>query len=168
LGGLHALIAFSGLQAVALAALGFTEGLIALYVLAALFGLGFGGVFPVYTVIVREHLPSIEAGRWTGIVFMFGATGMGIGSWIGGVMFDMTGTYLWAFLVGVGFNVVNLLIILAIRPRTAPPGLDDFASRPVARARRARRRDASEILRQPDYSVPAARPSSDPGGRLTR
>ena len=137
LGGLHALIAFSGLQAVALAALGFTEGLIALYVLAALFGLGFGGVFPVYTVIVREHLPSIEAGRWTGIVFMFGATGMGIGSWIGGVMFDKTGTYLWAFLVGVGFNVVNLLIILAIRPRTAPPrpGLDDFVSRPVARDR---------------------------------
>jgi MFS family permease len=127
LGGLHALIAFSGLQAVALAALGFTEGLIALYVLAALFGLGFGGVFPVYTVIVREHLPSIEAGRWTGIVFMFGATGMGIGSWIGGVMFDKTGTYLWAFLVGVGFNVVNLLIILAIKPRKAPPRIGKTA-----------------------------------------
>jgi MFS family permease len=115
LGGLWALIAFSGLQAVTLSVLGFTDGLIALYVVAALFGLGFGGVFPVYTVIVREH-----AGRWTGMVFMFGAGGMGLGSWIGGVMFDLTGTYFWAFLIGVGFNVVNLLIILALKLRSMP------------------------------------------------
>ncbi len=52
---------------------------------------------------------------------MFGA-GMGIGSWLAGVMFDMTGTYLWAFLAGLGFNVVNLLIVLAIKLRLEPPG----------------------------------------------
>ena len=121
-GGLGSLLMFSGLQAVTLATLGVTEGLVALYVVATLFGLGFGGVFPVYTVIVREHLPLSQAGRWTGVVFMFGAIGMGIGSWTGGVMFDMTGTYFWAFLVGVGFNVVNLLIILAIKLRMEPPG----------------------------------------------
>ncbi len=83
-------------------------------------GFGFGGVFPVYTVIVREHLPISQAGRWTGMVFMFGAGGMGLGSWIGGVMFDLTGTYFWAFLIGVGFNVVNLLIILALKLRSMP------------------------------------------------
>ncbi len=121
-GGLGALMLLSGLQAVALATFGVTEGLVALYVVAALFGLGFGGVFPIYTVIVREHLPTSQAGRWTGVVFMFGATGMGIGSWIAGVMFDVTGTYFWAFLLGVGFNVVNLLIILAIKLRMEPPG----------------------------------------------
>ncbi len=121
-GGLGALLMLSGLQAAMLATLGVTEGLIALYVVAALFGLGFGGVFPIYTVIVREHLPLSQAGRWTGIMFMFGATGMGIGSWVAGVMFDVTGTYFWAFLVGVGFNVVNLLIILAIKLRMEPPG----------------------------------------------
>ena len=121
-GGLRALLMFSGLQAAALATLGMTEGLLALYVVAALFGLGFGGVFPVYTVIVREHLPLARAGRWTGMVFMYGACGMGIGSWTAGVMFDLTGTYVWAFLVGVGFNVLNLLIILAIKLRIEPPG----------------------------------------------
>jgi hypothetical protein len=45
---------------------------------------------------------------------------MGLGSWIGGVMFDLTGTYFWAFLIGVGFNVVNLLIILALKLRSMP------------------------------------------------
>ena len=29
----------------------------------------------------------------------------------------------WAFLVGVGVNIVNLLIILAIKFRVAPPGI---------------------------------------------
>ena len=120
-GGLSSLLIFSGLQAVTLSILGATEGLVALYVVATLFGLGFGGVFPVYTVIVRELLPASQAGRWTGVVFMFGACGMGIGSWTAGVMFDLTGTYIWAFLVGVGVNIVNLLIILAIKLRVEPP-----------------------------------------------
>lgn len=134
LGGLRALLALSGLQAAALAALGFTEGLIAIHIVAALFGLGFGGVFPIYTVIVREHLPLSQAGRWTGMMFMFGAGGMGLGSWTAGVMFDLTGTYMWAFLVGVGFNVANLLIITTIMTRMAPPG-EPARSKRLDRAR---------------------------------
>jgi MFS family permease len=122
-GGLTALMLFSGIQAVALAILVATEGLVALYLVAALFGFGFGGVFPVYTVIVREHLPLSQAGRWTGVVFMFGAGGMGIGSWLAGMMFDMTGAYPMAFMAGFGFNIVNLLIVLAIKLRLEPPGL---------------------------------------------
>ena len=122
-GGLGALLMFSGLQAGSLATLGVTEGLAALYVVAMLFGFGFGGVFPTYAVIVREHLPASQAGRWTGVVFMFGAIGMGIGSWTGGVMFDLTGNYFWAFLVGVAVNVINLLIILVIKLRREPPGI---------------------------------------------
>jgi MFS family permease len=121
LGGLATLLILSGLQAVMLATFSVTEGLIALYVVASLFGLGFGGVFPIYAIIVREYLPTSQAGRWTGVVLMFGAGGMGIGSWIAGVMFDVTGTYLWAFLLGVVFNVVNLLIIFAIKLRMEPP-----------------------------------------------
>ena len=120
-GGLTTLMILSGLQAVMLATFSVTEGLIALYVVASLFGLGFGGVFPTYAIIVREYLPTSQAGRWTGVVLMFGAGGMGIGSWIAGGMFDVTGTYLWAFLLGVVFNVVNLLIILAIKLRMEPP-----------------------------------------------
>ena len=121
-GGLATLLILSGLQAVMLATFSVTEGLIALYVVASLFGLGFGGVFPTYAIIVREYLPTSQAGRWTGVVLMFGAGGMGIGSWIAGVMFDVTGTYLWAFLLGVVFNVANLLIILAIKLGMEPPG----------------------------------------------
>ena len=54
-----------------------------LLILGIGFGLGYGGIFPVYAVIIREYMPPKEAGRRTGIVFLFGAIAMGIGSWMG-------------------------------------------------------------------------------------
>ncbi len=114
MGGLRALLGFSALQAASLAAMTAVDGLAALYVAAALFGFGYGGIFPVYAVIVREHMPALEAGWRTGLVFMFGAAAMGFGSWLGGYLFDQTGTYVPAFLVGVGFNVANIVVVLAL------------------------------------------------------
>ena len=117
-GGLRALIAFSIVQAASLALLAVVDGLVTLYVAAALFGFGYGGIFPVYAVIVREHLPILRVGRNTGLVFLFGATGMGIGSWMGGQLYDMTGSYVFAFLIGVGFNLFNLALIAVLILRT--------------------------------------------------
>jgi MFS family permease len=119
-GGLRSLAAFSGLQAAALALLTAVDGLAALYILAALFGFGYGGIFPVYSVTVREHMPAHEAGRRIGVIFLFGAVAMGFGSWMGGVLFDATGTYTLAFLIGVAFNVVNIAVVAFLLVRTGP------------------------------------------------
>ncbi len=111
-GGLRALLIFSGLQAVMLTVFTLTHELWALYVVAALFGLGYGGLFPVYAVAIRDHLPVGEIGRRTGVVFFVGAVAMGMGGWLGGFMFDRTGSYDAPFLIGAGFNAVNVLIVL--------------------------------------------------------
>lgn len=113
-GGLKAIFVFSIAQAVFLTALAFTTDLTALYVLGVLFGLGYGGILPCYPVIVREYLPAAETGRRTGLVILCGGTGMGIGSWLGGVGFDLTGDYRMAFLIGAWFNVANLLLIASL------------------------------------------------------
>ena len=117
IGGLRALAIFSIVQASSLAALTMVHELWALYAVAALFGLGYGGLFPVYAIVVRDHLPITQAGRRTGIVFMFGAVAMGIGSWMGGYLFDLTGSYTLPFLIGVGCNVVNLAIVATLITR---------------------------------------------------
>ena len=83
-------------------------------------GLGYGGLFPVYAVAVRDHLPVAEAGRRTGIIFMFGAVAMGFGGWMGGYLFDLTGSYTIPFLIGVAFNIANLAIIGALILRIGP------------------------------------------------
>ena len=93
-----------------------------LYTVAVIYGLGYGGIFPVYAIAVRDHLPVTEAGRRTGIVFMFGAVAMAFGSWMGGYLFDITGAYTLPFLIGVGFNVLNLAIVgILITRLMAPP-----------------------------------------------
>ncbi|MGE0747070.1 MAG: MFS transporter [Rhodospirillales bacterium] len=110
-GGLRALFLFSVLQAASLFTLTFMHDLVALYVVAALFGFGYGGIFPVYAVAIREHMPLPQVGRRTGLVFMYGAFAMGFGSWMGGWLFDVTGAYTLPFLIGVAFNLGNLVIV---------------------------------------------------------
>ncbi len=121
-GGLKAIFVFSSMQALFLGVLAFVDGLTAIYLTAALFGLGYGGILPCYPVIVREHLPAAEAGRRTGLVILFAGGGMAIGAWLGGAVFDMTGAYCNAFLIGVAFNLANLAIIgsLIFRTRMRP------------------------------------------------
>jgi MFS family permease len=119
-GGLMALLIFSGVQGASLAALISVDGLVLLYVMAAIFGLGWGGIFPTYTVIVREYLPIHEVGKRSGIVFLFGAVAMAFGGWIGGWLFDATQSYVAAFLVGVAFNAGNVAVIGYLMSRSRP------------------------------------------------
>lgn len=111
IGGLWALFCFSALQALMVGLLTIADSVFLLYIIGIGFGLGYGGIFPVYAVIVREYMPAQEAGRRTGIVFLFGALAMGLGSWMGGALFDSTGSYTLPFMLGVAANAVNLVIV---------------------------------------------------------
>ena len=119
-GGLMALFCFSALQAAMLGLLTMADTTLLLYVVGIGFGLGYGGIFPVYAVIVREYMPPEEAGRRTGIVFLFGACAMGFGSWMGGNLFDVTGSYTLPFLIGVAANATNLVIVGILMTKTRP------------------------------------------------
>ncbi len=117
-GGLRALLTFSTIQATLLATLAFVDSLPGLYVTAALFGFGYGGILPCYPVIVRELLPPSEAGRRTGLILLCAGMGMALGSWLGGYIFDLTGGYRLAFLIGIAFNLGNLAIIVSLIVQT--------------------------------------------------
>ena len=82
-----------------------------LFVIAAAYGLGFAGIIPAYSVAVRDLFPSAEA-SWRMPLTLFAAmSGMAAGSWFAGVLYDFFGYYAPAFMIGVVFNVANLLII---------------------------------------------------------
>ena len=113
-GGLVALLAFSGLQTAAMLFYAAVDGMLALYAVSALFGIGYGGISICYPVIVREHLPPAEAGRRQGVILLFGTFGMAFGGWLAGYIFDLTGSYTPAFLVGAAFNAANLVVVLGL------------------------------------------------------
>ena len=116
-GGLRTLLLGSVLQGTALALYLYYNGLVSLYVVSALFGLFQGGIVPSYAIIVREYFPPQQAGARVGIVLMTSMFGMALGGWLSGLIFDLTGSYSAAFLNGIGFNVVNLTIVLWLLSR---------------------------------------------------
>jgi MFS family permease len=66
----------------------------------------------VYALIVREHFSPQEAGARVGTVLMATLFGMALGGWMSGAVFDLTGSYRAAFLNGIGWNLLNVSIVL--------------------------------------------------------
>lgn len=122
LGGTRTLLLGSSIQAAMLTVLAFTESLVSLYFVAALFGIGYGGIIPMYAFAVREYFPVRGAARRIAIIFFFGLLSMAVGSWTGGYVFDQTGSYRTAFLIGAAANLSNLLLLamLVLRTRVFP------------------------------------------------
>ncbi len=118
IGGLRTLLFGSFLQTVALVLFLPFDGLVSLYVIAALFGLFQGGIVPSYAIIVREYFSPAEAGSRVGAVIMATMLGMALGGWLSGKVFDLTGSYQAAFVNGIGWNLLNLAIVLFLLSRT--------------------------------------------------
>ena len=112
IGGLATLLLGSVLQGIALLLFVPFDGLTSLYVIAALFGLFQGGIVPSYAIIVREYFSPFEAGARVGTVLMASLGGMALGGWLSGVVFDLTGSYRAAFINGIGWNLLNVSIVL--------------------------------------------------------
>ena len=131
IGGVRTLLLGSVLQGLALLLFLPFDGLVSLYVISALFGLFQGGLVPSYAIIVREHFPAAEAGARVGAVIMATMVGMGLGGWMSGKVFDLTGSYHAAFLNGIGWNLLNLTIALfllhRLRSRREQPALQGVA-----------------------------------------
>ncbi|KNX40941.1 putative sulfoacetate transporter SauU [Roseovarius tolerans] len=125
LGGVRTLLIGSALQGLALMLYLPSDGLTSLYIVSLVFGLAQGGIVPSYAVIVREYMPSAEAGRRVGFVLMTTIVGMALGGWMSGWIYDVTGSYHMAFLNGIAWNGLNIgimvLILLRTRPRSAVP-----------------------------------------------
>jgi MFS family permease len=118
IGGLRTLLLGAGLQCVALLLFLPFDGLVSLFVIAALFGLFQGGIVPSYAIIVREYFPPHEAGARVSAVITATLFGMALGGWMSGVVFDMTGSYKAAFVNGILWNLVNLSIAAWLLRRT--------------------------------------------------
>jgi MFS family permease len=120
IGGIRTLLIGSVAQGFALLFYLFFDSLSSLYVISAMFGLFQGGIVPSYAIIVRESMPAREAATRVGIVILASVVGMSFGGWVSGVIFDATGSYAAAFMNGLGWNALNITIMvgLLIRARS--------------------------------------------------
>jgi MFS family permease len=111
IGGLATVLIGSAWQAVAMTAFLLTQSEAGLFTVAAAFGLGFSGIIPAYVLAVRELFPASEAAWRIPTLLLFSGGGMAAGSWLAGLLYDHLGYYAPAFAVGIGANILNILIV---------------------------------------------------------
>jgi MFS family permease len=114
IGGLDTVLVGSALQIVAMAAFMLTQDEVGLFTVAAAFGLGFAGIIPAFILAIRELFPASEAYWRIPLFLLCSGSGMAIGGWVAGALYDRFGTYMLAFAAGVAANAVNLAIVGAL------------------------------------------------------
>ncbi len=112
IGGLKTLLLGSVMQGIALILFLPADTVMSLYLVSILFGLFQGGIVPMYAIVVRENFPAAETGGRVGLAITATLLGMALGGWLSGKLFDLTGSYQAAFLNGIGWNAVNVIIVV--------------------------------------------------------
>jgi MFS family permease len=105
-----------GLQALGIVLYVWAGRLWTFLALAIVFGLGYGGVMPLFAILTRQYFGDRVMGAMYGAMFGISAIGMGIGSYLGGFFFDLSGTYAGLFAVSFLLGISAIVLGLALRP----------------------------------------------------
>jgi MFS family permease len=116
LGAKRVLIAGLAIQAAAVGLYLVTRELAGFYALALMFGLAYGGVMPLYAIVVREYFGARIMGATFGAVAFASTLGMALGPWAGGWLYDAFGSYAWLFVGSFGIGLGAVAIAFAFRP----------------------------------------------------
>jgi len=123
-GAKRVLVAGLALQAVAVSLYLFTREAASFYALALMFGFAYGGVMPLYAILVREYFGERIMGTVFGAVAFVSTLGMALGPWAGGWLYDALGSYFWLYIGSFGIGLGAVAIAFTFRaPRPLVAGL---------------------------------------------
>jgi MFS family permease len=118
------LVAGLALQAAAIGLYLVTRDAIHFYAVAVLFGFAYGGIMPLYAILVREYFGARIMGTTFGAVGLASTVGMALGPVVGGRVYDAFGSYAWLFIASSAIGLGAVAIALTFRaPRPFPAGL---------------------------------------------
>ncbi len=115
-GAKRTLVVGLAIQALAVSLYVFSRDAASFYALSALFGIAYGGVMPLYAILVREYFGARVMGSAFGAVAMISTLGMAIGPWAGGWIFDTFGSYFWLYIGSFGIGLGAVAIAVTFRP----------------------------------------------------
>lgn len=109
------LIFFLVCEIVALFAFAVTRDFWLFALVAALFGFGFGGGAPPLTSMVAEFFGLRSVGTIMGLLGVGWAAGCALGTFIGDYIFDISGSYVIAFVAGGALTIIAVMIAFLLR-----------------------------------------------------
>jgi len=87
-----------------------------LYLFAAVFGFGYGGVSALMSPTVAEVFGLRSHGVILGVTTFVATAGCAIGAVMAGSVFDITGSYQVAFLICVALSIIGIILSALLRP----------------------------------------------------
>jgi MFS family permease len=87
------------------------------YLFAAIFGFTWLGTVPLTNGVVAGIFGVKHLAMLSGFVFFFHQLGSFFGSWLGGYLFDRTGSYQIVWLIAIGLSVISVVVNLPIDER---------------------------------------------------
>jgi MFS family permease len=115
-GAKRTLVVGLAIQALAVTLYIFTRNLASFYALSVMFGFAYGGVMPLYAILVREYFGARIMGTAFGAVALVSTLGMSLGPPIGGWLFDSYGSYAWLYLSSFAIGLAAVGIASTFRP----------------------------------------------------
>src|SRR3954447_5940417 len=91
------------------------------YALSVVFGIAYGGVMPLYAVLVREYFGARIMGSVFGAVSAFASLGMALGPVAGGWVFDTYHGYWWLHAGSFGIGLAAVAVALGFPSKKRPP-----------------------------------------------
>ena len=89
-------------------------------IVAALFGFGFGGGAPPLVSMVAEFFGLRSVGVIMGLLGVGWAAGCALGTFMGDYIFDISGSYIVAFLAGGVLTIIATIFVLLLRTPEKP------------------------------------------------
>jgi MFS family permease len=105
-----------GIQALSFAGLAAAGSAPALLAAAAVYGFAYGAISGLMPAVVADFYGPAHAGSLVGLIFGIAGPPGGLGPLLGGWLFDLTGTYAWAFALGAALNAAAVGLLAAARP----------------------------------------------------
>lgn len=89
-----------------------------LYLYAVFFALGYAVSAPLWPIVTSDLFGGRSFGSIYGFINLFGGFGNALGAWLGGYVYDVTGSYAMAFGVAVAGKAASAGALWLVAPRT--------------------------------------------------
>jgi MFS family permease len=113
-GAKWAIAGFLGLQAIMIPFFLEAHSAPSFFAWAVLFGFGYGGPMPVYAMLFREYFGTRSIGAILGVFFMIASVGMGSGGLMGGMLYNLFGSYAVPFLTSTTTGLISAFLALTL------------------------------------------------------
>ena len=97
----------------------YSNNFITLGISSAIFGVGYGALWPVYAAITADYFPKMYSGRIIGLWTLYMGVGSIVAPPLAGWTIDSTGIFVWAFILTTASAILSLILLLPLS-RTPP------------------------------------------------